>query len=119
MQEQLAPDILANEQANIAADTAYQKAKAKIPIACPPGYARARDVNGELTCNKKGSGNVVTDVYKGAREAAPQAGRDLVRAGEQYVKYTYLPTVQTKTRKSTPPIAPVQMSGHGYEEHIG
>jgi hypothetical protein len=119
MQEQLAPDLLANEQANLAADTAYQKAKAKIPLACPPGYARARDMNGDLTCNRKGSGNIATDVYKGAREEAPQVGRDLMRAGERYVKQTYLPTVSSKKRKSTPPIAPDGMSNHGYEDHIG
>lgn len=126
MQEALAPDILQNEQANLSADTAYEKAKAKIPIACPPGYARARDPDGNLTCNRKGSGNALTDPYKivrgveqGAAEEAPQVGKDLIRAGEQYVRQTYIPTVSTKKRQSTPPIAPVQMSGHGYEDHIG
>jgi hypothetical protein len=119
MQEQLAPDILANEQANIAADTAYQKAKAKIPIACPPGYARARNVNGELTCNKKGSGNIGTDVYRGAREAAPQIGKDLALAGEQYLKQVYLPSVPSKKGKGKTAAQLVSLSDHGYGDHIG
>ncbi len=103
MQEMLAPEILAYETQRIKADTVFERAKEKIPIACPPGYARARDTEGNLTCNPKGSGN---KIVKAAENAAADVTDQAIR---QYAskQLGLLPKPKAKV---------VQKVGQGYQE---
>ncbi len=124
MQEQLAPDILANERQTLAADTEFQRVKTKIPFACPPDYARAKDVNGDLTCNPKGSGSPITHSYRavnefthGIEQEAPSLGRQAARDAFAYGEAQLGIPPGGGKRKSTPPIAPSKQWGdHGYGE---
>ena len=96
--EAMAPEYQRTAKAELAAEEAYYKAKAKIPIACPPGYARARDVNGDLVCNPKGSGNkIVKAVERGVADSAEQ----LIRSYGASIAPPSLPRKQTKQQVVT------------------
>jgi hypothetical protein len=131
MQEMLAPDLLSNEQSKLAAETHYNKTVANTRIACPGKQGVAQAPDGSLYCRDKTSGiPILTDTLRavegvvyGARQAAPEVGYDAAKQAAQfYTGKVFAP----KTGKiaggklPTPPIAPVQMSGHGgYDDHIG
>jgi hypothetical protein len=89
--EALAPNILAYERERLAAGTEYERVKKAIPFACPPGYARAKGPDGELTCNPKGSGSILTEPYKAVHElergitrAAPEIGYQVAKDAAAY-----------------------------------
>ena len=97
-EELLAPVYRETAKAQLGADKAYFEAKAKIPIACPPGYARARDADGNLVCNPKGSGNkIVKAVESGVADAAGTAIQAYVKQALQLPPLPNKPKVTTKT----------------------
>jgi hypothetical protein len=141
MNEQLAPDILANEQSQLAVDTHYNKTVAKTRIGCPPGMAKIGNPDGSgVSCVPKNSGiPIVSDLVRsvkglgrGVAQAAPEVGYAAAKqAGNAWI-YSQLTPKDAEgvpvsasnpkpARRSvgTVPIAPTQMSGHGYEDHIG
>ncbi len=134
MQDLLAPDILANERSELAVETHQNKTVAKTRIACPAGQALKGDPGnpGGLYCAGKGSGlPVISDLWRsvqglgrGVAAASPEIGYEASKsAASYYTGKVFGPskvvTGKRKDQVGTPPIAPVMMSGHGYEDHIG
>ncbi len=122
MSELLAPDILSEQQSELAAETHYQKTVAGTKISCPPGQALGQDPDGNLSCRQKGSGawgplpvggasRAAKGFVRGVEVEAPEAGRQLTRAAEKYAEARYL------SPKKSQPKQPV--GAHGYDmEHI-
>ena len=134
MQELLAPDILKNEQAELAVSTHFNMAASKAAVSCPGNASLRTGPDGQLYCRQKTSGGVlgipVGDIFRtvqnfvgGVEAAAPEIGYNTAKQAAQYYTGKTFGGVQqsapSKASASKPSVkvGPTPaLSYHGYEE---
>lgn len=134
MQELLAPDILKEQQSELAVETHFNTAASKAAVSCPGNASLRTGPDGQLYCRQKTSGGIlgipVGDIARtvqgfvgGVEAAAPEIGYSSAKAAATYYTGKYFPAsgpTPAKANASQPIITKVNptpnLPTHGYEE---